>query len=222
MHTLQSLTANHDISTNNTPIGKRIKRSFDILVASVLLILSLPIFLIIVLILKCRERGPIIYAHSRVGYHGSQFMCLKFRTMVANSQAVLEELLASDPVMRAEWEKNRKLKKDPRLTSTGRFLRKMSLDELPQLINVLRGEMSLVGPRPIVTSELSYYGHQITSYLAARPGITGLWQVSGRSDCGYEKRVMLDVTYVRTWHLSTDLYILLSTVLVLIQRKGSY
>jgi undecaprenyl-phosphate galactose phosphotransferase len=142
--------------------------------------------------------------------------------MAVNSQAILEELLASDPVMRAEWENNRKLKNDPRVTPIGHFLRRTSLDELPQLINVLRGEMSLVGPRPIVTSELSYYGRQITSYLAARPGITGLWQVSGRSDCAYEKRVTLDVTYVSNWQLSTDIYILLWTVLVLIKRKGSY
>jgi len=142
--------------------------------------------------------------------------------MIVDSQKLLDDLLGRDHTARAEWEKNRKLANDPRITRVGQFLRRSSLDELPQLINVLRGEMSLVGPRPIVVSELALYGDQLESYLSARPGITGIWQVSGRSDCSYDERVKLDVHYVNNWKVSTDLFILFNTVTVVFAQGGSY
>jgi lipopolysaccharide/colanic/teichoic acid biosynthesis glycosyltransferase len=142
--------------------------------------------------------------------------------MVVDAENVLKVLLNDDASIRAEWERSQKLIKDPRVTRVGRFLRESSLDELPQLINVVRGEMSLVGPRPIVPSEMSRYGDRLDSYVLARPGLTGAWQISGRSDCGYDKRVKLDANYVSDWRFSTDLSILARTVGAVIERKGSY
>jgi len=168
------------------------------------------------------EPGPIIFRQVRVGFSGRPFICFKFRTMCVNSEAVLAALLDADPAALAEWEARRKLVNDPRITHLGRFLRQSSLDELPQLVNILRGEMSLVGPRPIVPAEMSRYGDQLDLYLSARPGLTGAWQVSGRSDCGYDKRVQLDADYVSNWRFPTDLSILLRTISAVIERKGSY
>jgi lipopolysaccharide/colanic/teichoic acid biosynthesis glycosyltransferase len=141
---------------------------------------------------------------------------------MADAENVLKALLNDDASIRAEWERSQKLIKDPRVTRVGRFLRESSLDELPQLINVVRGEMSLVGPRPIVPSEMLRYGDRLDSYVLARPGLTGVWQISGRSDCGYDKRVELDANYVSDWRFSTDLSILVRTVGAVIERKGSY
>jgi lipopolysaccharide/colanic/teichoic acid biosynthesis glycosyltransferase len=142
--------------------------------------------------------------------------------MVVDAENVLKALLNDDASIRAEWERSQKLIKDPRVTRVGRFLRESSLDELPQLINVVRGEMSLVGPRPIVPSEMPRYGDRLDSYVLARPGLTGAWQISGRSDCGYDKRVELDANYVSDWRFLTDLSILVQTVGTVIERKGSY
>ena len=169
------------------------------------------------------DGGSVIFAHTRVGRHGQLFQCYKFRTMVTNSAEVLAELLANDPEARAEWEKDRKLKNDPRITPIGRFLRKTSLDELPQLINIVKGEMSLVGPRPVVPDELDMYGDARIYYLQVRPGLTGLWQISGRNDVDYERRVSLDTWYVRNWTLWYDILILFRTAIIVPTRSsGAY
>jgi len=150
------------------------------------------------------------------------FPCYKFRSMVLNSQEVLQQLLDSDPEARAEWERDFKLKNDPRITPVGRFIRKTSLDELPQLFNVLRGQMSLVGPRPIISEELIRYDENVDYYLMAKPGMTGLWQVSGRNDVDYDTRVYFDSWYVKNWSLWNDIAILFKTVKVVLHRDGAY
>jgi lipopolysaccharide/colanic/teichoic acid biosynthesis glycosyltransferase len=186
------------------------------------LVLLSPFFLVVALLVRA-DGGPAFFAHQRVGRGGKLFGCLKFRSMVIDSQARLEALLASDPAARAEWEATRKLKNDPRITRIGRFLRSTSLDELPQLINVLRGEMSLVGPRPVQEAEIDrYYGASAAHYMAVRPGITGLWQVSGRSETSYESRVALDVSYVSRPSMLADLSILLRTPVAVLSRRGAH
>jgi len=198
------------------------KRALDIFGAAVGLVLLAPFFLIVALMVRA-DGGPAFFAHQRVGRGGKLFGCLKFRSMVVDSQARLEALLASDPAARAEWDATRKLKNDPRITRIGRFLRSTSLDELPQLINVLRGEMSLVGPRPVLEAELDrYYGASAAHYMAVRPGITGLWQVSGRSETTYESRVALDVSYVSRPSFMADIAILLRTPLAVLSRRGAH
>jgi Undecaprenyl-phosphate galactose phosphotransferase WbaP len=198
------------------------KRALDIIAAGLGLVLLSPFFLIVALMVRA-DGGPALFAHQRVGRGGKLFGCLKFRSMVIDSQARLEALLASDPAARAEWEATRKLKNDPRITPIGRFLRSTSLDELPQLINVLRGEMSLVGPRPVQEAEIDrYYGASAAHYMAVRPGITGLWQVSGRSETSYESRVALDVAYVSRPSLLADLSILLRTPVAVVSRRGAH
>lgn len=197
------------------------KRCFDVVAAIALLLLLSPVFGAIALLVM-RDGGPCVFGHTRVGRGGEKFKCLKFRTMVVNADAVLKDLLARDPAARAEWDRDFKLKNDIRVTKIGRFLRHTSLDELPQLWNVLRGEMSLVGPRPIIEAELERYGSDVRYYLAAKPGITGLWQVSGRNDIDYATRVALDVSYVSAWRFSTDLLILMKTVAVVLKGRGAY
>ena len=198
------------------------KRALDIVGAGVGLVLLAPFFLIVALMVRA-DGGPAFFAHQRVGRGGKLFGCLKFRSMVIDSQARLEALLANDSAARAEWEATRKLKNDPRITRIGRFLRSTSLDELPQLINVLRGEMSLVGPRPVQEAEIDrYYGASAAHYMAVRPGITGLWQVSGRSETSYESRVALDVTYVSRPSLLADISILLRTPVAVLSRRGAH
>jgi lipopolysaccharide/colanic/teichoic acid biosynthesis glycosyltransferase len=185
-------------------------------------VLLSPFFLIVALLVRA-DGGPAFFAHQRVGRGGKLFGCLKFRSMVVDSQTRLEALLANDPTARAEWEATRKLKNDPRITRIGGFLRSTSLDELPQLINVLRGEMSLVGPRPVQEAEIDrYYGASAAHYMAVRPGITGLWQVSGRSETSYESRVALDVSYVSRPSLLADLSILLRTPVAVLSRRGAH
>ncbi|HEY8007398.1 MAG TPA: sugar transferase [Methylocella sp.] len=202
--------------------GGKAKRIFDVIVASITLFLFLPLFAFVVLLLKLTDPGPVIFSHVRVGQGGRRFACLKFRSMVTDSDKVLKSLLESDPTARAEWERTQKLTNDPRITAVGKFLRQSSLDELPQLINVIRGDMSLVGPRPVVPSEVGRYGEKLGLYLQARPGITGVWQVSGRNDCGYDKRIEMDANYVRNWRISNDIVILMRTLGAVIARKGSY
>ena len=198
-----------------------VKRLFDIAGSATLLVLLAPFFATIAWRIR-RDGGRAIYAHGRVGRHGKPFDCYKFRSMIANADAVLAEVLANDPAARAEWERDFKLKNDPRITPVGAFLRKTSLDELPQLWNVLKGEMSMVGPRPIVTEELARYNHQVGYYLEARPGMTGLWQISGRNDVDYADRVNLDAWYVKNWSLWYDIVILLKTVKVVLGKGGAY
>jgi lipopolysaccharide/colanic/teichoic acid biosynthesis glycosyltransferase len=198
------------------------KRALDVLGAGALLLLALPAFLVIAALVRM-DGGRVLYAHQRVGFGGRLFGCLKFRSMVPDADRRLNELLARDPVVRAEWESTRKLKNDPRVTWVGRFLRASSLDELPQLINVLKGEMSLVGPRPVQAAELAaYYGVAAQHYLSVRPGITGPWQVSGRNDTSYAQRVALDVAYATRPSLLNDIRILLRTPMAVLARRGAY
>ena len=166
--------------------------------------------------------GPIIFKHRRVGKDGKEFNCYKFRSMCVDADVKLKELLETDPEARAEWEKDFKLKNDPRITKSGAFLRKTSLDELPQIFNVLKGEMSLVGPRPIIRDEIPRYGKYIEDYYMVRPGITGMWQTSGRSDIDYDERVQMDTWYVRNWNIWFDIVLLWRTFSVVLNKKGAY
>ena len=202
------------------PVSRFIKAAIDVTVASLMLVLSSPLFLILGAVSRL-DGGPMLFAHRRVGAGGRPFDCLKFRTMVVDADRVLEAALARDAALAAEWAASRKLVNDPRVTRVGRFLRKTSLDELPQLINVLRLEMSLVGPRPIVDSEVPLYGEAIAQYYATRPGITGLWQVSGRSNTSYARRVQLDVWYVNNWTVWNDIAVLLKTIPAVLGRQGA-
>lgn len=209
-------------ATGRAGVVRRVaKRIFDVVVASLLIVLLLPLFLVIAVVVR-RDGGAVLYGHVRIGRDGVPFNCLKFRSMVANADAVLEELLKRDPVARAEWEREFKLKNDVRITAIGRLLRKTSMDELPQLFNVVKGEMSLVGPRPIVREELLRYGDNASYYLMTKPGMTGLWQVSGRNDVDYSTRVLLDVAYVKELSLRRDLWILFRTVGVVFRGSGAY
>ena len=198
-----------------------IKRCFDLTMSIAVMIVGAPILLWIAAKVMASGR-PIFYGHKRVGQNGKHFLCYKFRTMAVNADVLLKELLERDPLARAEWDRDFKLKNDPRITSIGHFLRKTSLDELPQLWNVLKGEMSLVGPRPVVDAELERYGTQLDYYLEAKPGVTGLWQVSGRNDVSYDTRVYLDAWYVKNWSLFNDIVILLKTVKVIFKKDGAY
>jgi undecaprenyl-phosphate galactose phosphotransferase len=198
-----------------------IKRTFDIVCTLCILLVTSPLFLYLWFKVS-RDSGPAIYAHPRIGRRGQVFNCYKFRSMVLNSKEVLETLLADDPEARAEWDKDFKLKDDPRITKIGHLIRKTSLDELPQLFNVLKGEMSLVGPRPVIRAELERYFDDVDYYLMVKPGMTGLWQVSGRNDVDYATRVYFDSWYVKNWSLWNDIVILFKTVSVVILRKGAY
>lgn len=197
------------------------KRIFDTLVAMLLLALLSPVLLLLAIVIR-RDGGPAVFSHPRVGKNGRIFNCYKFRSMVVDAEQKLEKLFQERPELMDQWRKQRKLKDDPRLSPIGDFLRQSSLDELPQLVNVIKGEMSLVGPRPIVGAELMHYGPDAGYYLMVRPGMTGLWQVSGRSDIEFDKRVYLDTWYVKNWSISYDLAILAKTVRVVLQRNGAY
>ncbi|PZU12018.1 MAG: hypothetical protein DI605_02695 [Sphingomonas sp.] len=197
-------------------------RLFDICASSALLLFLAPLMIVVAALIVITNPGPIIFGHKRLGRDGRSFHCLKFRSMVTDSQERLANLLASDPEARREWERDHKLKNDPRITPIGAFLRKSSLDELPQLFNVLRGDMSLVGPRPIVMDEVRRYGRYFSHYTQVRPGITGLWQVSGRNNTTYRRRVAMDVAYSRSQSLPLNIKILLMTVPSVLLAKGSY
>ena len=203
-------------------IQRSIKRGIDVLAALFLIVLGLPMLLWIIVRIHTSSGGPVFFLHQRVGRAGKMFPCYKFRTMAPNADALLRDLLETDPAAKLEWERDFKLKNDPRITPIGHFLRKSSMDELPQLWNVLKGDMSLVGPRPVVTDELERYGEALPFYIAHRPGITGIWQISGRNDISYTTRVQLDASYVANWTIFTDLVILLKTVKVLFGQQGGY
>lgn len=202
-------------------VHEAIKRVFDVLGACLLGIVFLP-FIVVISILLRLEGVPIIFRHRRIGRDGQAFDCLKFRSMVPDADQVLRAVLEGHPELKAEWLRDHKLKDDPRVTAVGRFLRRTSLDELPQLWNVIRGDMSLVGPRPVVREELLRYGRCAGIYLSARPGVTGLWQVNGRNDVNYRQRVVLDVYYVRRQNVFLDLYILAKTTSVVLGGSGAY
>lgn len=193
------------------------------LAITVLAILFLvPLMLAVALAIWVQDRGPVFFAHRRVGVGGRSFYCLKFRSMALDAEARLQSLLANDPAAAAEWAADHKLRNDPRVTPLGAFLRKTSLDELPQLFNVIKGEMSLVGPRPIVDAEIVRYGRRFSDYCKVKPGITGLWQVSGRNDVSYRTRVALDTVYAKHKSGRLDLWILVATIPAVLARKGSY
>lgn len=208
-------------AVRQNPATRISKRLFDIAASASLLALLSPLFLTLAVLAK-RDGGPVLFGHRRVGARGQPFKCWKFRTMVPNAEAVLTRLLATDPAARAEWERDFKLRDDPRVTKVGRFLRTTSLDELPQLLNVLAGDMSLVGPRPIVADEVRRYGAAFHDYSRCRPGITGVWQISGRNDTGYGERVRLDRDYARNWSFLSDLRVLLRTPSAVLRRDGAY
>jgi Undecaprenyl-phosphate galactose phosphotransferase WbaP len=199
-----------------------IKRALDI----ALILLFSPLLLLLISLIAAAVRlsseGPIFFSHRRIQKHGAFFTMWKFRTMCVNSAEVLETYLAADPSARVEWRKTHKLKSDPRVTRVGVFLRKTSLDELPQLWNVFTGTMSLVGPRPIVAAEVEKYGVFFADYCLVKPGITGLWQVSGRSSCTYDERVQLDRQYARNWSLGRDVIILFKTLSAVLNQDGAY
>lgn len=198
------------------------KRIFDIVMTLTGGLLILPFLLVVALLIYLDSPGPVLFSHKRVGADGSFFGCLKFRTMVTNAQSVLKDYLEENPAAKEEWEKDFKLKSDPRITKLGHFLRRTSLDELPQLLNVLKGDMSLVGPRPIVKEEIGRYEEYISDYYLVRPGITGYWQVNGRNDVSYQERVEMDSWYVRNWSLWLDMVLLMKTMKVIYTKKGAY
>ncbi|WP_415423487.1 undecaprenyl-phosphate galactose phosphotransferase WbaP [Serratia marcescens] len=217
-HEVMILRVNNNLAKRSSRI---VKRLFDI-VGSLSIMIALSPVLLFVAYKVSRDGGKPIYGHERVGHEGKKFKCLKFRSMVLNSQEVLKEVLANDPVAREEWNKDFKLKNDPRITKIGAFIRKTSLDELPQLWNVFIGEMSLVGPRPVIEDELERYAGDVDYYLMAKPGMTGLWQVSGRNDIDYDTRVYFDAWYVKNWALWNDIVILFKTIGVVLKRDGAY
>ena len=198
-----------------------LKRLFDLAGGIVLALVFLPIFLPYCIAVRLSGK-PVFFGQMRIGRNGRPFRCYKFRTMVVNADAVLEDLLERDAEARREWASCHKLRDDPRITPVGRWLRRTSLDELPQIWNVIKGEMSLVGPRPVVYEEVPRYGRRARHYLSVQPGMTGLWQVSGRNDTGYRRRVAMDVWYVRNQSLGLDCLILLKTVSVVISARGAY
>jgi len=205
------------------PVAQTFKRAADLAGAAVIVLLLLllsPALLAIVIAIKA-DGGPVLYRQTRIGFGGRRFPCFKFRSMIVNSDQVLKEYLAHNPEAAAEWQRDVKLRHDPRITAVGNLLRKTSLDELPQLLNVLRGDMSLVGPRPIVPAEIERYGADIAYYYQVRPGITGLWQVSGRNDVDYPTRVRLDCWYVKNWTFWHDVAILFKTIPALISGRGA-
>ena len=197
-------------------------RLLDIVIAMVAIFVLLPLLLLVAVTIWATDPGPVFFAHRRIGLGGIAFPCLKFRTMVTDAEERLAYILSSDADARLEWARERKLRVDPRVTAIGRFLRRSSIDELPQLLNVLRGDMSIVGPRPIVDSERELYGRGFISYCRVKPGITGLWQVSGRNDVPYRRRVALDVLYARRKSVRFDLWILVRTVPAVLSARGCY
>jgi Undecaprenyl-phosphate galactose phosphotransferase WbaP len=217
-HDVMLLTRSHGL---DQPLQRFFKRTFDIITASVALAVFSPVFLALYAMVKM-DGGPAFFAHKRLGLNGKAFRCLKFRSMVTNGDAVLSKTLAENPAARDEWQRDHKLRNDPRITFIGGILRRTSLDELPQIINVLRGDMSVVGPRPIILAETKKYNNDISHYYRVRPGITGLWQVSGRNDVSYAQRVQMDSWYVRNWSLWHDIAIICKTIPVIINRNGAY
>lgn len=207
--------------TAHRSLGGTSKAVLDKVISATALVLALPLMAMVAILIRAGDGGPAIYGHSRVGANGRPFRCYKFRTMVCNGDEILKAHLAACPDSAREWAATHKLTNDPRVTPMGRLLRRSSLDELPQLFNVLRGDMSCVGPRPVVAEELVRYGENAVDYLAARPGITGLWQISGRSSLDYADRVKLDALYVRRWTLGLDLVILIKTIPAVLRTQDA-
>jgi len=203
-------------------IPRVMKRSLDIVVSTTLLLLLIPLFLLVCVAIKINSEGPIFFGHLRYGRDGKAFRALKFRTMVTNADRILDAHLQLHPELMREWQRDHKLRKDPRITTVGRWLRRYSLDELPQLVNILTGSMSLVGPRPIVQSEIARYASSYDLYTRVPPGLTGLWQVSGRNNTTYRERVAFDEYYIRNWSIWMDMYILARTFQAVLHAEGAY
>lgn len=212
-------SSTHNLTFKHNIFFKRFLDLFIILIFSPIII---PLMLILAFLTKITSKGPIFYGHPRVGKNGKTFKCWKFRSMCINSQEILKEILETNPQMRAEWEKDHKFVNDPRITKFGKILRKTSLDELPQIINILLGDMSFIGPRPVTEEELFKYGEFKDYVLSVSPGLSGMWQVSGRSDTGYEERVSFDTYYIQNWSIWLDIWILIKTVWVVLNHKGAY
>ncbi|MEM8979238.1 MAG: sugar transferase [Pseudomonadota bacterium] len=220
---MSDTNAEHIERLEQRPIGGALKRSFDIAFSLLASVTLLPLMAAIAVVHKLVDGGPVFFVHERIGLNGSRFGCIKFRTMVEDADSKLDALLAEDPAAAAEYARDSKLRKDPRIIPVvGKFLRSTSLDEIPQFLNVLKGDMSIVGPRPIIEREFALYGPAGADYLRSRPGITGLWQVSGRNETTFEERVSLDSDYVRSWSFGEDLNIVVKTVAVVLKREGAY
>lgn len=203
-------------------VSEHIIRLLDIFISLAVLIFFFPVLALVAVGVKLQDNGPIFFGHTRIGCHGQEFKCFKFRSMLVDAEARLQRLLEADPAARAEWAQDHKLKNDPRITAFGMLLRKTSIDEFPQLWNVLKGDMSLVGPRPIVRTEIRKYGKSFRQYASVRPGLTGLWQVAGRNDVSYTRRVAMDRLFSRRKSVSLYLYILFMTVPAVLMQRGSY
>lgn len=202
-------------------LGGATKRLADIALAVLALIILFPLLVGIAILVRASGLGPVFYGHERVGFGGRRFRCYKFRTMVTDGDRVLEDYLSRFPAEREVWLAERKLRDDPRVTPVGAILRKLSIDELPQLYNIIVGHMSIVGPRPVVAEELKNYGGSAIHYMRTRPGLTGLWQVSGRNDTSYRQRVLLDRLYVLRWSLLLDVRIVLLTIPAVLTSRGA-
>jgi lipopolysaccharide/colanic/teichoic acid biosynthesis glycosyltransferase len=197
-------------------------RALDVSLAFIALVVFAPMMLIVAILVAAERRGPILFRHTRIGLQGKVFRVLKFRSMHVDGDAILAQYLAANPAAAHEWALDHKLRTDPRVTGLGAFLRRSSLDELPQLFNVLVGDMSIVGPRPIVQSEVARYGRFFKAYCSVRPGITGIWQVSGRNNVSYRRRVLMDALYARRKCVTLDIKLMLATIPAVLARKGSY
>lgn len=198
------------------------KRTFDYITAAILLAFLAPLMLSIALLIKLQDGGPVLFRQQRCGRNGKAFACFKFRSMRTDAESVLQRVLEDNPAARLEWRASQKLQNDPRITPLGRFLRKSSLDELPQLLNILCGDMSLIGPRPVTFGELPRYGRKVHYYYLARPGVTGLWQVNGRNRLTYQQRVDFDADYVREWSFARDIRIIVKTIPAVLFFDGAY
>jgi len=218
---MQDVMMLHDTNRLLLPIPRMIKRMVDIVCSSLALLALSPLFAAVAIVIR-RDGGPVFFKQPRVGQHGRLFDCYKFRSMRADAEAILYRYLKENPEAAEEWRQNQKLKNDVRITKFGHLIRRTSIDELPQLFNVLKGDMSIVGPRPIVEAEIEKYKHDISYYYTVRPGITGSWQVSGRSDLSYDERVSMDGWYVRNWSLWHDFAIICKTIPAVLHRDGAY
>jgi len=210
------------VPETHSPVGGAAKRVFDFVAALAAVAALLPMLAILCIAVRLERPGPVLFRQRRIGFDGREFTCLKFRTMAVDAERALREYLANNEDARREWQTTHKLRNDPRITALGRFLRRSSLDELPQLFNVLVGQMSIVGPRPIVAEEVPLYREHFGDYANARPGLTGLWQVSGRNTTSYPQRVAYDVDYLRNWSFIRDMQIILATVTHIWEGNGAY
>jgi exopolysaccharide production protein ExoY len=223
-HLASALSGAPDVASSRfvRPVGGATKRTFDVVAGVLASIVSAPLFITCYLLVLGNSGRPVLFRHRRIGFAGREFTCLKFRTMAADAEKRLQQHLAVNPRAAREWTNNQKLQDDPRVTRIGKIMRRASLDELPQLFNVLKGEMSLVGPRPIVVEEIAKYQEHFYVYASTRPGLTGLWQIKGRNETTYAERVAYDVDYVRNWSLGRDVLIVLMTIKRVLQGRGAY